>query len=208
MPYNSDMNLEAQIEAVLYWKSAPMSLKKLSEIFEKSEEEIKAALSELEKKLDSRGVQLVYKESEVMLGTRSDIGPLIEKLTKEEIMRDLGKAGLETLSIILYRGPVTRRDIDYVRGVNSNFILRNLLIRGLVEKITNPQDERSFLYKPTFELLSYLGVSRIEDLPEYADVRKELDTHSSARAEEERESQPHESESAITENQTESTPTE
>lgn len=208
MPYNRDMNLEAQIEAVLYWKSAPMSLKKLSEIFEKSEEEIKAALSELEKKLDSRGVQLVYKESEVMLGTRSDIGPLIEKLTKEEIMRDLGKAGLETLSIILYRGPVTRRDIDYVRGVNSNFILRNLLIRGLVEKITNPQDERSFLYKPTFELLSYLGVSRIEDLPEYADVRKELDTHSSARAEEERESQPHESESAITENQTESTPTE
>lgn len=168
------MPLHAKIEAILFWKSAPLQLKKLAEILEVSVEEIAAALTELEQTLIGRGLQLVFKEDEVMLGTRSELGSLIEKLIKDEIVRDLGKAGLETLSIILYRGPVSRRDIDYIRGVQSNFILRNLMIRGLVEKISNPQDERSFLYKPTFELLSYLGIEKIEDLPEYGELQKEM----------------------------------
>jgi segregation and condensation protein B len=76
-------------------------------------------------------------------------------------VKDLGKAGLETLSIILYQGPISRAEIDYIRGVNSNFILRNLLIRGLIERVENPHDQRSFLYKPTLELISYLGLSKI-----------------------------------------------
>jgi hypothetical protein len=105
---------------------------------------------------------------------------LIKDLTKEELTRDLGKAGLETLSIVLYQGPISRREIDYVRGVNSNFILRNLLVRGLVEKIENPKDQRSFLYRPSFDLLSYLGISRTDDLPEYANVKKELEVFAAA----------------------------
>jgi segregation and condensation protein B len=82
---------------------------------------------------------------------------------------------LETISIIAYKGPVSRAEIDYIRGVQSNFILRNLQIRGLVEKITNEKDHRSFLYRPTFELLQFLGVSRIEDLPEYDKVKAEFE---------------------------------
>jgi chromosome segregation and condensation protein ScpB len=70
---------------------------------------------------------------------------------------------------------LSRREIDYILGVNSNFILRNLLVRGLVEKIDNPKDQRSFLYRPTFDLLSYLGISRIDDMPEYSSVKKELE---------------------------------
>ena len=171
------MPLDAQIEAVLFWKGEPMKVKKLALILKKTDEEIQAGLAELAKNIEKRGVQLVYNEDEVMLGTRNEMGGLIETLIKEELVRDLGKAGLETLSIIIYRGPVTRRDIDYIRGVNSNFILRNLLVRGLIEKVTNPKDERSFLYKPTFQLLSYLGVSSIEELPEYAEVRKEIHHH-------------------------------
>lgn len=170
------MNLDAQIEAILFWKGEPMAVKKLAEILKKPEEEIRVGLAELEKKLEGRGVQLMFKEEEVAIGTRSDMSQLIEALIKEELARDLGKAWLETLSIILYRGPISRRDIDYIRGVNSNFILRNLLIRGLAEKIPNPEDQRSFLYKPTFELMAHLGVSRIEDLPEYVEVKKEIDT--------------------------------
>ena len=87
----------------------------------------------------------------------------------------MGRAGLETLSIILYKGPINRREIDYIRGVNSNFILRNLLIRGLVERVQNTDDARSFLYKPTFEVLSFMGISKIEDLPEYVEVRREVE---------------------------------
>ena len=69
-----------------------------------------------------------------MLGTAPQMSATVETLTKEELMKDLGKAGLETISIILYKGPISRAEIDYIRGVQSNFILRNLLVRGLIEK--------------------------------------------------------------------------
>jgi segregation and condensation protein B len=174
------MTLDAQIEAVLFWKGESMAVTKLATILEKTEEEIREALTTLEQNLTNRGLQLIHKENEVLLGTHAEMGTIIETLTKEELIRDLGKAGLETLSIILYRGPVARRDIDYIRGVNSNFILRNLLIRGLVEKVQSPTDQRSFIYKPTFQLLSYLGISKLEDLPEYASVRQEIDAREAA----------------------------
>lgn len=169
------MNLDSLIEATLFFRSEPISIKKLSELLEKTEAEIIEALNLLENKLADRGVRLMRKEDEVTLATASDASALIEKITKEELSKDLGKAGLETLSIILYKGPISRREIDYIRGVNSNFILRNLLIRGLIEKVQNKDDQRSFLYKPTFDVLSYLGVSKIEDLPEYEEVKKEIE---------------------------------
>src|SRR5689334_14206241 len=122
-------NLQKQIEAVLFWKGEPISTKKLSQIFNKKEEEITSVLKELEKSLQGRGVSLIFKEDEVTLGTSKDTSEMIEKLTKEELVKDLGRAGLETLSIIIYQGPISRAEIDYIRGVQSNFILRNLMIR-------------------------------------------------------------------------------
>jgi len=172
---NSKLPLDAQIEAVLFWKGEPVSGKKLAHILNVSTEEVADGILELEKKLEKRGLTLVYKDDEIMLGTSELVSGLIEELTREEYSRDLGKAGAETLSIVLYKGPITRREIDYIRGVNSTFILRNLMVRGLVEKIPHEKDLRMFLYRPTFELLAHLGVKKIEDLPEYNDVRLELE---------------------------------
>ncbi len=171
------MELEKQLEAVLFWYGEPVSVKKLSQIFGKKEEEISAALKTLETNLSGRGVSLVFKDDEVALSTSKDTSELIEKLTKEELVKDLGRAGLETLSIIIYQGPLSRAEIDYIRGVQSNFILRNLMIRGLVEKVPNPKDQRSFLYKPTFELLSFMGVTKIEDMPEFAKAKEEIESY-------------------------------
>lgn len=170
-------NLEKQLEAVLFWKGEPVSIKRLSQIFTRTEEEISLSLKNLETSLLNRGIVLVYKEDEVTLGTSKDVSEIIEKLTKDELIRDLGKAGLETLSIIIYQGPLSRAEIDYIRGVQSNFILRNLMIRGLVEKIPNSKDLRSFLYKPTFEMLSFMGVTKIEDMPNYSDARAEIESY-------------------------------
>lgn len=172
------MTLDAKIESILFWKAEPISISKIAKILEISEEEVKGAIENLEKNLQGRGLALVMKDDEVTLRTAPEMSGVIEKLTKEELSRDLGKAGLETLSIILYQGPISRKEIDYIRGVNSNFIVRNLLVRGLIEKVENPKDQRSFLYKPTFELLSFMGISKIEDLPEYATVKKELEVFS------------------------------
>lgn len=171
----NELPLDIQIEAILFWKGEPQSFKKLAANLGKKEEEIKAALEILKDKIKDRGVELIFKDNEVMLGTASSLSHIIERLTKEELVRDLGKAGLETISIIAYKGPISRAEIDYIRGVQSNFILRNLQIRGLVEKVTDPRDQRRFLYRPTFELLSFLGVSKIEDLPEYEKVKLEFE---------------------------------
>ena len=170
------MNLAAKIEAILFWKAEPVSMKKLASLLNEKLEAVKTALIELENALKGRGLTLVQTDEEAMLGTTKELSSLIEQLTKEELTRDLGKAGLETLSIVLYQGPISRADIDYIRGVNSQFILRNLLIRGMVERIDNPKDARSFLYKPTLQLLSHLGVSKIADLPEYGKVRSDIET--------------------------------
>lgn len=178
---NNDCSVE--LEAILFWKGEPQSIKKLATSLAKTEEEIKAGLEILKEKVQNRGVELLYKlaspnqqggNDEVMLGTSPKVSAIIERLTKEELVKDLGKAGLETISIIAYRGPISRAEIDYIRGVQSNFILRNLQIRGLVEKVTNPKDARSFLYQPTFELLQFLGISKISDLPEYEKVMAEF----------------------------------
>lgn len=170
------MDISQKIEAVLFWKAEPVSIKNLAKLLGSNEKDITASLITLETKLAGRGVTLVRTEDEVMLGTAKELSPLIEQLTKEELTRDLGKAGLETLSIVLYQGPISRANIDYIRGVNSQFILRALLIRGLVERVDNPGDSRSFLYKPTLDLLAHLGVNKISDLPEFDKVRADIET--------------------------------
>ena len=92
---------------------------------------------------------------------------------KSEFSEELSRAAIETAAIIAYQGPITRAEIEYVRGVNSSFILRGLLMRGLVERIENPKDARSYLYRISFDFLKHLGLTKIEDLPQYQEFRQE-----------------------------------
>jgi segregation and condensation protein B len=174
--YNIKMkNLNTLIEAFLFWKNEPVSLKKLANVFGVSEEEIKKELVALKENISERGIILMEKDDEVALAVSPEANELIEKLTKEELSKELSKAALETLSIVLYKGPVRRSEIDYIRGVNSQFILRHLEIRGLVEKIQSEQDARAYLYRPTFNLLSHIGLQKIEDLPEFEALRQAVE---------------------------------
>lgn len=168
------MHLSARIEAILFYKAEPVAIARLAEMLKVSLDEITTALEELRTRYEGTGLALMQNGSDVMLATAPGASPLIETLAKDELSREIGKAGIETLSIVLYRGPVTRSEIDYIRGVNSTFMLRALLTRGLIERMADPQGGRVPLYRPTFELLSHLGVARAEDLPEYASVRAEL----------------------------------
>ncbi len=168
-------SLSAQLEAILFYKGEPIKIEYLSTILNENGEKITEQLHQLEEQLQGRGLALIWLDDKVSLATSPETGSLIESLLKQELEKDLGKAGLETLAIILYQGPITRSHVDYIRGVNSTFIIRQLLIRGLVERIENPSDGRAFLYKPTIALLSFLGLRHIEDLPQYSEVRKELE---------------------------------
>lgn len=173
--------LDVCIEALLFFKAEPFSLRRLASLLGVDEAKAKDALGVLEEKLKGRGLTLLFTDDTVELRTAAEVSPLIQRLVKDELDRPIGKAGIETLAIILYRGPSTRREIDYIRGVNSSFILRTLLIRGLVERVPNPKDERSFLYRSTAELLGFLGLRRIEELQEFEAVRKELSAFESGK---------------------------
>lgn len=176
----TEASLESLIEALLFWRGEPVSIKDLAADLGQKTEAIEEALSALEKtyKAGGRGLTVVYQgenaKKEVMLGTSPAAGTLIEKLTKEALTKDLGKAALETLAIILYKGPVRRSEVDHIRGVNSSFIIRNLLVRGLVLKQPAPGDNRTNVYSTSVELLSYLGISKPEDMPNFEQVQSEI----------------------------------
>lgn len=167
--------LDPMIEAVLFWKGESMTLPELCRALKASSADVKKALQALNENLRGRGVSLIQTEDTFALATAPEAHEFVERLRKEELSRDLGKAALQTLSIVLYKGAVPRRDIDYIRGVDSTAILRSLLVRGLVERRQSKTDERMFLYQPTVELLALLGVRSAEELPEYTAVRTELE---------------------------------
>lgn len=164
------IKLESQIEGLLFYKGEDISIHKLSELLKVTLSEIEEALKLLTLSLENRGLVLVRKEDRVVLGITGELSPLIESIRKDEISKELSKAALETLSIILYKNGISRSEIDYIRGVNSSFILRNLLVRGLVEKFIDSKDNRRILYRPTFDTLSYMNITRISELPNYNEI--------------------------------------
>lgn len=166
--------LSVTIESILFFEGGSMSIQKLAKATNSSEADVEVAINELGEALQGRGVTLVRDGSMVALGTAPETREIIEAMRRDELEGPLGKAGLETLAIIIYRGPLSRADIEYIRGVNASSILRSLLVRGLVERVQNPNDSRSFLYKPTTELPAYFGVQSLSDLPGFADVSAEI----------------------------------
>jgi segregation and condensation protein B len=178
------MSLEQKIEAVLFYKGEPETKAKLATLLHVKEQEIEEAVSKLSSNLMTHGIRLLRVEDQFELVTSPETSEVVNNVRKEELVRDLGKAGSETLAIVLYRGPVSRADIDYIRGVNSSFILRNLQIRALVERIQDPKNSRSYLYQATPDLLKHLGITEIGELPGFSEMREGLDTFESEKKEE------------------------
>lgn len=164
--------LSIQLEALLFALGRPLSKDEIANKLSVSKDDLAEAIADLKQHV--RGIVLVDDGKVLELRTSPKSAELIEQVRKEEYSRDIGRAGLETLAAILYRGPLTRSEIDFIRGVNSSQTLRTLTMRGLVRKLPNPKDERSFLYEPTTELLSQLGVEEVRDLPDFSDVRTKL----------------------------------
>ncbi|MEI6478749.1 MAG: SMC-Scp complex subunit ScpB [bacterium] len=167
-------NSEKIIEAILFWKNEPISIDKLASMANVSVQDTESALNNIGSRLNS-GIVIMRNGDKVSLRTSPEASEIIEKFQKEELSKELSKAALETLTIVLYKSPVRRSTVDYIRGVNSQFIIRHLEARGLVEKIEDPKDQRVNLYRPTFELLSYLGIKDEKELPEFDALREKVE---------------------------------
>lgn len=162
------------LEAILFWKAEPVSKKELSRLLDLSDQETDLAIVELRDNLKSRGISVIETGTEVSLRTSSEYSELIADLTKQELNREISRAGVEILSLVIYRGPISKREIDYIRGVNSSHIIRSLMIRGLIDK-ADGEDGRSSHYKPSIELLSYLGINSIQELDNFETVKSQID---------------------------------
>jgi segregation and condensation protein B len=166
------MDLSQKLEGVLFYKATPMKKSALATFFEVSAEDLQNACAVLKDRLSHGGVRLLETENDLQLVTAPELDQLLEGVRKEELKRDIGKAGAETLAIVLYKGPISRAEIDRIRGVNSSFILRNLLIRGLVERGT---EKNVSLFSVTPTLLATMGITNKMDLPNYAAVLDSLE---------------------------------
>ena len=169
------MNIFAQIEALLFYFGEAIDVKKMAELLHISVEECEKAVSEWATSLSNdptRGITVLRKENKVQLVTKTELKSIGESIVKDEFREQLTPAALETLSLIAYLGPVPRATIDYVRGVNSSFTLRALVMRGLVERC----DEKglSFRYRVTEQFMKHMGLSTLSELPEHDKYREIL----------------------------------
>ncbi|OHA01110.1 MAG: SMC-Scp complex subunit ScpB [Candidatus Sungbacteria bacterium RIFCSPLOWO2_02_FULL_48_13b] len=167
------LRLKAKIESILLIVgSEGVSLKRLREILGQDESAIRQTLSELAQDYGSHGIRILQKGDEWQFGTAPEENKTVEDLIKSEFAESLSRASLEVLATIAYKGPITRAEVEHIRGVNSSFSIRSLLLRGLVERIENPKDARSYLYKISFDFLKHLGIEKVENLPEWDEYHK------------------------------------
>jgi len=165
------MTLDRTIEAILFAAGRPLTARKLAELTEAKQDEVEESLEILAGRLDEgSGLMLQEYGKEFELVTRPEAAEAVKKVAKDEMQGELTRASLEALTILAYRGPMTRPELEQIRGIQSSLILRNLMIRGLVEQ---KEDERlgQPTYAVTFDFLNHLGLSGVKDLPDYEALR-------------------------------------
>lgn len=178
--YHARMPLDILIEAVLFFKATPQKKLSLQKLFDVSHEDLIHAIEQLRGRLEFGAMRLIETDTELSLATAPELSEFIEAMRKAELKGDIGKAGAETLAIILYKEPVTRAEIDRVRGVNSSFILRNLLMKGLIER---EAVGNSYQFKITPTLLQHLGISNKQELPRFSEFMDNLDSFTTSETE-------------------------
>lgn len=167
----NDLGIEARLEALLFVSPAPVSIGQLAAVLEVPVEEIIFGLERLQESyvnsVNKRGLRIQFNGKQVQLTTSPDIAQDIERFFGLEIHGKLSKAALETLAIIAYKQPITRPEIDSIRGVNSDGVLKSLLHKDLIME-TGRADSvgRPILYCTTTDFLQHFGISSLDDLPE------------------------------------------
>ncbi|MBL4644302.1 MAG: SMC-Scp complex subunit ScpB [Candidatus Pacebacteria bacterium] len=168
-------NRAQKMQAILYAHGGEMKKSTIASFLGVDLTEINVYAKELIQLLDGQGLELLETTTTLSMRSSSEYAEFVSKLQKSNNEKDIGTAGLEVLAIVLYKEEgAGRASIDYIRGVNSSGTLRQLVLRGLLERIRNTQDARAWIYTVTPELLSHLNISSADQLPEYETLTKIL----------------------------------
>jgi segregation and condensation protein B len=170
--------LTALVEAILFVSPEPISAAQIGSLLNETPRVIKKVINELDDQYQGRGIRLQHHNGKVQITSAPEAAPILENLLELETTSTLSQAALETLSIIAYQQPITRPQIDSIRGVNSDGVLRTLLSKGLIDDIGRAEGPgRPILYSTTTEFLKYFGLASFEELPplEFEDHQESTD---------------------------------
>ena len=160
------LDLTALVEALLFVSPEPISANQIGTLLDVTPRVVKNAFDELDALYSGRGIRLQYHNGKVQFTSAPEAASVIENLLELETTSKLSQAALETLSIVAYQQPITRPQIDAIRGVNSDGVLRTLLSKGLIDDIGRAEGPgRPILYSTTTDFLKYFGLASYDELP-------------------------------------------
>ena len=162
------MSLKSQLESLLFVSLKPLSLKDLAAAIKAEPESLEAALDELMADYadGDRGLAIIKNNGQYQLTTAADNAALIQEFLKDETSGELSQPSLEALTIIAYRGPISKLELERIRGINCSLIIRNLLMRGLIEEKFEKAKQENY-YTVTHDFVRFLGLGSINELPEF-----------------------------------------
>lgn len=166
--------LKNTLESLLFISSRPIRARELAKFLEVDEKTIQDCLAGLAEEKKDAGVVILENNGEYQMASQPKNSGPVKNFLNLELREKLTDATVEVLAIVAYRQPISKAEIEAIRGVNSQYSLRHLLIRGLIEKIPNPHDARSFLYKTTTEFLQHMGLNSAKDLPEFEKLVEQI----------------------------------
>ncbi|MDP3244676.1 MAG: SMC-Scp complex subunit ScpB [bacterium] len=161
-------SIKNQVESLLFISARPLTAAKIAALVKSKADEVKQALEELfeEYKTRQSGVKMLRNGGEWQLATAPESAAVVGQYLQEELSGELTRPQLETLTIIAYRGPIGKNELEQIRGVNCGLILRNLLIRGLIE-VKTEEKNKNISYSITLDFLRFLGLTKVDELPKY-----------------------------------------
>jgi len=167
------MSIKSQLESLLFVAIKPLSLKELGLVLGVKTPEVEDALNALANYYETTGsgLRLLKNNHNYQLSTAPENSALIKNFLKSELSGELSQPSLEALTIIAYRGPISKLELDRIRGVNCSLIIRNLLLRGLIEEKFDKFKNENY-YTVTLDFIRFLGITKTEDLPDYERLNK------------------------------------
>ena len=164
------------LEAILFVAGEPVAVADLAQALEVSEMEIMHAVEELQRECERRGVTIHRYGDHLRMETRPEYAPYVERLLQPVQRQTLSQTAMETLAVIAYRQPVTKGEVEQVRGVKCDYSVQSLLHKGLIREAGRKEAlGRPILYATTDRFLEHFGISDIRELPPLPDVQEKVD---------------------------------
>lgn len=167
------MSNKSKIESILFVASKPLLTKKIAAVLKINEKETLEFLKDLQLKYNNTdsGIAILQNGNEWQMVASAENKETSENFLKSEVSGELTRPQLETLTVVSYCGPITKPELEQIRGVNCSIILRNLMLRGLVKE---NEDSASLLpaYEITMDYLRHMGLNSLEELPNYSELHK------------------------------------